>query len=161
MGGKEIKSVISMGCVLTLLVIGLEFNVGAVIFCKIIGDKQVFYFVYVQSVFVVFDSVYIYILSLCQVVNGVVDVFVYIVEQYVIKSVDVKIQDCFVEGILLTLIEDGLKVLKELENYDVCVNVMWVAIQVLNGLIGVGVLQDWVMYMLGYELIAMYGLDYV
>lgn len=161
MGGKEIKSVISMGCVLMLLVIGLEFNVGVVIFCKIIGDKQVFYFVYVQSVFVVFDLVYIYILLLCQVVNGVVDVFVYIVEQYVIKSVDVKIQDCFVEGILLMLIEDGLKVLKELENYDVCVNVMWAVIQVLNGLIGVGVLQDWVMYMLGYELIAMYGLDYV
>lgn len=149
-----------MGCVLTLLVIGLEFNVGAVIFRKIIGDKQAFYFVYVQSVFVVFDSVYIYILSSRQVVNGVVDVFVYIVEQYVIKSVDVKIQDRFVEGILLTLIEDGSKVLKELENYDVRVNVMWAAIQALNGLIGVGVSQDWVTYMLGYELIAMYGLDY-
>lgn len=46
-GGIEICSVILMGFVLILLVIGLELNVGVVIFCKIIGDKQVFYFLFV------------------------------------------------------------------------------------------------------------------
>lgn len=159
--GSKIVSVILMGLVLILLVIGFEFNKGVVILWKIIGDKCVFMFLYVQLQFVIFDLVYIYILLLCQVVNGVVDVFVYIFEQYVIYLVDGKIQDCFVEGIFLILIEDGLKVLQELENYNVCVNIMWVVMQVLNGLIGVGVLQDWVMYMFGYELMVMYGLDYV
>ena len=44
------------------------------------------------------------------------DAFVHTVEQYVTKPVDAKIQDRFAEGILLTLIEDGPKALKEPEN---------------------------------------------
>ncbi|NYZ52858.1 iron-containing alcohol dehydrogenase, partial [Escherichia coli] len=76
------------------------------------------------------------------------------VEQYVTKPVDAKIQDRFAEGILLTLIEDGPKALKEPENYDVRANVMWAATQALNGLIGAGVPQDWATHMLGHELTA-------
>ena len=81
-------------------------------------------------------------------------------EQYVTKPVDAKIQDRFAEGILLTLIEDGPKALKEPENYDVRANVMWAATQALNGLIGAGVPQDWATHMLGHELTAMHGLDH-
>ncbi len=73
-------------------------------------------------------------------------------EQYVTKPVDAKIQDRFAEAILLTLIEDGPKALKEPENYDVRANVMWAATQALNGLIGAGVPQDWATHMLGHEL---------
>lgn len=71
------------------------------------------------------DPVYTYTLPPRQVANGVVDAFVHTVEQYVTKPVDAKIQDRFAEGILLTLIEDGPKALKEPENYDVRANVMW------------------------------------
>jgi len=129
-GGKEIKSAIPMGCVLTLPATGSESNAGAVIS------------------------------RTRQVANGVVDAFVHTVEQYVTKPVDAKIQDRFAEGILLTLIEDGPKALKEPENYDVRANVMWAATQALNGLIGAGVPQDWATHMLGHELTAMHGLDH-
>ncbi len=61
------------------------------------------------------DPVYTYTLPPRQVANGVVDAFVHTVEQYVTKPVDAKIQDRFAEGILLTLIEDGPKALKEPE----------------------------------------------
>ncbi len=70
------------------------------------------------------NPVYTYTLPPRQVANGVVDAFVHAVEQYVTKPVDAKIQDRFAEGILLTLIEDGPKALKEPENYDVRANVM-------------------------------------
>ncbi len=80
--------------------------------------------------------------------------------RYVTKPVDAKIQDRFAEGILLTLIEDGPKALKEPENYDVRANVMWAATQALNGLIGAGVPQDWATHTLGHELTAMHGLDH-
>ncbi|HBB3501109.1 iron-containing alcohol dehydrogenase, partial [Escherichia coli] len=106
------------------------------------------------------DPVYTYTLPSRQVANGVVDAFVHTVEQYVTKPVDAKIQDRFAEGILLTLIEDGPKALKEPENYDVRANVMWAATQALNGLIGAGVPQDWATHMLGHELTAMHGLDH-
>lgn len=157
-GGKEIKSAIPMGCVLTLPATGSESNAGAVISRKTTGDKQAFHSAHVQPVFAVLDPVYTYTLPPRQVANGVVDAFVHTVEQYVTKPVDAKIQDRFAEGILLTLIEDGPKALKEPENYDVRANVMWAATQALNGLIGAGVPQDWATHMLGHELTAMHGL---
>jgi alcohol dehydrogenase YqhD (iron-dependent ADH family) len=113
-----------------------------------------------RSAAVALDPVYTYTLPPRQVANGVVDAFVHTVEQYVTYPVDGKIQDRFAEGILLTLIEDGPKALKEPENYDVRANIMWAATQALNGLIGAGVPQDWATHMLGHELTAMHGLDH-
>lgn len=98
-GGKEIKSAIPMGCVLTLPATGSESNAGAVISRKTTGDKQAFHSAHVQPVFAVLDPVYTYTLPSRQVANGVVDAFVHTVEQYVTKPVDAKIQDRFAEGI--------------------------------------------------------------
>lgn len=159
-GGSEIKSAIPMGSVLTLPATGSESNNGGVISRKATGDKQAFRHPHVQPIFAILDPVYTYTLPPRQVANGVVDAFVHTVEQYVTYPVDGKIQDRFAEGILLTLIEDGPRALKEPENYNVRANVMWAATQALNGLIGAGVPQDWATHMLGHELTAMHGLDH-
>ena len=145
---------------LTLPATGSESNKGAVISRKTTGDKQAFMNEHVQPVFAILDPVYTYTLPARQVANGVVDAFVHTVEQYVTYPVNAKIQDRFAEGILLTLVEEGPKALKEPENYDVRANVMWAATQALNGLIGAGVPQDWATHMLGHELTAMHGLDH-
>ncbi len=126
-GGSDISSAIPMGSVLTLPATGSESNKGAVISRKTTGDKQAFMNEHVQPVFAILDPVYTYTLPARQVANGVVDAFVHTVEQYVTYPVNAKIQDRFAEGILLTLIEEGPKALKEPENYDVRANVMWAA----------------------------------
>lgn len=159
-GGSDISSAIPMGSVLTLPATGSESNKGAVISRKTTGDKQAFMNEHVQPVFAILDPVYTYTLPARQVANGVVDAFVHTVEQYVTYPVNAKIQDRFAEGILLTLIEEGPKALKEPENYDVRANVMWAATRALNGLIGAGVPQDWATHMLGHELTAMHGPDH-
>ncbi|KJG26501.1 aldehyde reductase [Raoultella planticola] len=158
--GSHVKSAIPMGSVLTLPATGSESNKGAVVSRKTTGDKRAFMSSHVQPVFAILDPVYTYTLPPRQVANGVVDAFVHTVEQYVTYPVDGKIQDRFAEGILLTLIEEGPKALKEPENYDVRANIMWAATQALNGLIGAGVPQDWATHMLGHELTAMHGLDH-
>jgi Uncharacterized oxidoreductases, Fe-dependent alcohol dehydrogenase family len=159
-GGSKITRAIPMGSVLTLPATGSESNMGAVVSRKTTGDKQAFMNPLVRPVFAVLDPVYTYTLPPRQVANGVVDAFVHTIEQYVTYPVNGKIQDRFAEGILLTLIEEGPKALKEPENYDVRANVMWAATQALNGLIGAGVPQDWATHMLGHELTAMHGLDH-
>ncbi|MCS2166174.1 alcohol dehydrogenase [Scandinavium manionii] len=159
-GGSKIESAIPMGSVLTLPATGSESNMGAVISRKTTGDKQAFMNPHVQPVFAILDPVYTYTLPPRQVANGVVDAFIHTVEQYVTYPVNAKIQDRFAEGILLTLVEEGPKALKEPENYNVRANVMWAATQALNGLIGAGVPQDWATHMLGHELTAMHGLDH-
>jgi NADP-dependent alcohol dehydrogenase len=70
------------------------------------------------------------------------------------------LQDRQAEAILLTLIEEGPKVLREPKNYDVRANLMWCATQALNGIIGCGVPQDWASHMIGHELTALFGIDH-
>ena len=160
LGKHRVKQALPLGAVLTLPATGSESNKGAVISRKTTGDKRAFMSSHVQPQFAILDPVYTYTLPPRQVANGVVDAFVHTVEQYVTYPVDGKIQDRFAEGILLTLIEEGPKALKEPENYDVRANIMWAATQALNGLIGAGVPQDWATHMLGHELTAMHGLDH-
>ena len=70
------------------------------------------------------------------------------------------LQDRQAEAILLTLIEEGPKVIKNPMDYDARSNVMWAATNALNGLIGCGVPQDWATHMIGHELTAFYGIDH-
>ncbi|WNN46632.1 MULTISPECIES: alcohol dehydrogenase [Winslowiella] len=158
--GADIQQALPMGSVLTLPATGSESNSGAVITRRATGDKQAFSSPFVQPLFAVLDPVYTYTLPERQIANGVVDAFVHTIEQYLTYPVDAKVQDRFAEGLLLTLIEEGPKALKEPENYAVRANVMWSATMALNGLIGAGVPQDWATHMLGHELTAMHGIDH-
>jgi NADP-dependent alcohol dehydrogenase len=156
----KIGSAIAFGSVLTLPATGSEMNSGAVITKRATDDKLAFSNPKLFPRFSVLDPTKTYTLPPRQVANGVVDAFVHIVEQYLTYPVDAKVQDRFAEGLLLTLIEDGPKALQEPENYDVCANLMWTATLALNGLIGVGVPNDWATHMLGHELTALHGLDH-
>ena len=81
-------------------------------------------------------------------------------EQYLTVREGSQVQDRYAEGLLLTLIEEGPKVLSQPDDYDVRATIMWAANQALNGLIGRGVPQDWSTHMIGHELTALYGLDH-
>ena len=70
------------------------------------------------------------------------------------------IQDRFAESLLITLTEEGPKVLADRSSYEAAANFMWAATMALNGLIGVGVPQDWASHMIGHELTAFYGIDH-
>lgn len=92
--------------------------------------------------------------------NGVVDAFVHVMEQYLTFPVNAPLQDRMAEGILLTLIEEGPKVLENRTDYDAAANFMWSATMALNGLIGQGVPQDWATHGIGHELTAFHGIDH-
>jgi NADP-dependent alcohol dehydrogenase len=94
------------------------------------------------------------------VANGIVDTFVHTNEQYITFPVDARLQDRMAEGILKTLIEIGVTTVNEPENYDARANLMWNATMALNGILGVGVPQDWATHLIGHELTALYGIDH-
>jgi NADP-dependent alcohol dehydrogenase len=110
--------------------------------------------------FSVLDPSKTFTLPLRQVGNGVVDAYVHVMEQYLTYPANAPVQDRWAEGLLLTLIEEGPKTLSEPENLDVRANVMWSATMALNGVIGVGVPQDWATHIIGHELTALYHLDH-
>ncbi len=155
-----IESAIPQGNVLTLPATGSESNCGAVITRKETNDKLAFGHPLVYPTFAVLDPETTFSLPANQTANGVVDAFVHVMEQYLTKCEHTPVQDRYAEGLLLTLIEEGPKVMADPENYDARANVMWAANQALNGLIGQGVSQDWATHMIGHEITALHGLDH-
>lgn len=153
-------SALPIGCVLTLPATGTESNGNAVITKAATQEKLSFGSPLVYPQFAILDPTTTYSLPPRQIANGAVDAFVHTMEQYLTYPVDAKVQDRFAEGLLMTLIEEGPRSLREPTNYAVRANVMWAATMALNGLIGVGVPQDWATHMIGHELTAMHGLDH-
>lgn len=153
-------SALPIGCILTLPATGTESNGNSVITKAATHEKLAFGSQLVYPQFAILDPTTTYSLPPRQMANGAVDAFVHIMEQYLTYPVDAKVQDRFAEGLLMTLIEEGPRSLKEPTNYTVRANVMWAATMALNGLIGVGVPQDWATHMIGHELTAMHGLDH-
>ncbi|KZN58266.1 aldehyde oxidoreductase [Pseudoalteromonas luteoviolacea CPMOR-1] len=158
--GAEVKSALPIGVVLTLPATGSESNSFSVVSNSETHDKLPFASILVQPKFAVLDPKVMETLPTRQLTNGVVDAFVHTMEQYLTYPVDAKVQDRFAEGLLMTLMEEGPKLLSDDVDYKVRANVMWSATMALNGLIGAGVPQDWATHMIGHEITAVYGLDH-
>lgn len=151
---------IPIGAVLTLPATGSEMNGNSVVTKKETSEKLAFASPLVMPVFSILDPEVMFSLPEKQIANGVVDAFVHVIEQYLTFPINSPIQDRFAESILKTLIEEGPKVLANRNDYDAAANIMWSATMALNGLIGVGVPQDWATHMIGHELTAYHGIDH-
>ncbi|WP_338849634.1 iron-containing alcohol dehydrogenase [Massilia sp. W12] len=158
--GRNVHSATPFGCVLTLAATGSETNCASVITQAATRSKRSFSNRAVFARFAIMDPQTQYSLPPRQIGNGVVDSFVHVVEQYLTQDCQAAVQDRLAEGILLTLIEQGPKALQEPQNYAVRADLMWAASMALNGMCGVGVIQDWSTHMVGHELTALYGLDH-
>lgn len=153
-----IKKVVPFGTVLTLPATGSEMNSRAVISYDH-GKFSVMSELAFPK-FSILDPEYTFTLSKKQVTNGVVDAFMHTVEQYITFPVDGRVQDRMAEGILQTLIEIGETTVNEPENYEARANLVWSATMALNGVIAVGMPQDWTTHRIGHELTAMFGIDH-
>lgn len=159
-GGKVIEAALPFGAVLTLPATGSEMNSASVISRAETQEKRAFMSPHVYPRFSVLDPAKTLTLPLRQVGNGVVDAFVHTTEQYLTYPANAPVQDRFAEGLLQTLVELGPQVLARPDDVEVRANIMWSATMALNGLIGVGVPQDWATHMIGHELTALLGLDH-
>ncbi|NLA41615.1 MAG: iron-containing alcohol dehydrogenase [Smithella sp.] len=156
--GDAIRRALPLGAVLTLPASGSEMNNRAIISRRAVSWKRAIMNDFLFPRFAVLDPTKTFTLPAAETGNGVVDTFVHVLEQYLTYPVDGKVQDRLAEGLLLALIEEGPKALREPENYDVRANLMWASTLGLNGLIGAGVPQDWAAHRAGYELTVLYGL---
>lgn len=158
--GAEVKDAIQLASVLTLPATGSEMNTNAVISRKSTTDKRCFSSPLVYPQFSILDPETTFTLPVRQTVNGIVDAFIHVVEQYLTFDVNAPLQDRQAEAVFLTLMEEAPKVLANPSDYDARANIMWCATNALNGFMACGVPQDWVTHMIGHELTAVYGLDH-
>jgi len=155
-----VTKAVPLGSVLTLPATGSEMNSTAVVTRFSTREKLAFASYAVMPKFSILDPTVVFSLPEKQVANGVADAFVHVIEQYLTFPVNSPIQDRFAESILVTLIEEGPKVLADRNDYDAAANFMWAATMALNGLIGSGVPQDWATHQIGHELTAFYNIDH-
>ncbi|MBW8333714.1 MAG: iron-containing alcohol dehydrogenase [Prolixibacteraceae bacterium] len=156
----KVENALPIGAVLTLPATGSEMNGNSVVTRIETTEKLSFASQKVMPLFSILDPEVIFSLPEKQVANGMVDAFVHVIEQYLTFPVNSPIQDRFAESILITLVEEGPKVLANRTDYEAAANLMWSATMALNGLIGAGVPQDWTSHMIGHELTAYHGIDH-
>lgn len=149
------KEGIPFASVMTLPATGSEMNSGAVISNAATREKYAFYGDY--PVFSILDPETTYSLPPYQVANGLADVFVHVIEQYLTEPGQSRVMDRWAEGILRTVIEIAPLIRENQCDYDTMADFMLSATLALNDMIRMGVTQDWATHMIGHELTAIEG----
>jgi NADP-dependent alcohol dehydrogenase len=158
--GVQVTDAVPVGVVLTLSATGSETNSVMAISNREKRQKLIYSSPRSYPRFAVLDPEVTFSLPERQVQNGIVDAFVHVLEQYLTFPVGAHLQDRLAESILSTLYEQGPVALREPQSYEARANLMWCATLALNGLIGLGVPQDWTTHHIGHELTALFGLEH-
>ncbi|MDC5704938.1 iron-containing alcohol dehydrogenase [Vibrio europaeus] len=158
-GKHQVTEAVPLGAILTLPATGSESNMGAVITKAETHDKLPFMTPHVQPKFAVMDPDVMKTLPEKQLINGIVDAWVHVCEQYLTNQHGAMVQDGYAEALLKNLKVLGAE-FAERDNDQWRANLMWTANQALNGLIGSGVPQDWATHMIGHEFTALWGVDH-
>ncbi|KJY83845.1 aldehyde reductase [Vibrio galatheae] len=159
LGQHRVTSAVPLGAILTLPATGSESNMGAVVTKAETQDKLSFMTPHVQPKFAVMDPDVMKTLPEKQLINGIVDAWVHVCEQYITRRHDAMVQDGYAEALLRNLKTLGEQ-FDERDNDAWRANLMWSANQALNGLIGSGVPHDWATHMIGHEFTALWGVDH-
>lgn len=155
-----IKSTVPLASVLTLPATGSEMNNGAVISRTATKEKYPFFADTNFPQFSILDPEVTYSLPKFQVSCGVVDTFVHVVEQYLTIPVGTKLMDRWAEGILQTLVEIAPSLRAGTNDYETMSEFMLSATMALNGIVSMGVAEDWATHLIGHELTALHGLTH-
>lgn len=158
-GQHQVEEALPLAAILTLPATGSESNMGAVITKAETQDKLPFMSPAVQPKFAVLDPDVMKTLPERQLINGIVDAWVHVCEQYLTLPTGAMVQDGYAETLLKTLKTLGEQ-FSERDDDKWRANLMWSANQALNGLIGSGVPHDWATHMIGHELTAVWGVDH-
>ncbi|MGQ7956840.1 iron-containing alcohol dehydrogenase [Pseudomonas sp. SP16.1] len=93
-----------------------------------------------------------------QLAHALIEAFVRTLERYLTRQSDAPLQDRYAEGLLLTLIEQGLALTASPGDSAVHANLLWCALQALDGAYGCGVPRDRSARLIGQQLSALYHL---
>lgn len=95
-----------------------------------------------------------------QTACGAVDMFSHIIEVYFNMEPDLYMLDCFMEGMMKTIIKYAPIAMNEPENYEARANLMWTSSWAINGFINGGKRQEWSCHPMEHELSAIYDITH-
>ena len=155
--GKEaITKVLPVGAVLTIVAAGSEMSDSAVLTNEETGKKGGVNTDLVRPRFAVMNPELTYTLPKYQLTCGIVDIFMHTIERYFTPEDGNELTDEIAEGLLRTLIRNGLKAVEQPKDYDALSEIMWCGSLSHNNLTGLGRPKDFACHKLGHEIGGMF-----
>lgn len=91
-----------------------------------------------------------------QTACGATDIMAHVCERYFTNTKDVETTDRLCEAVLLAMINETPKVIKNPDDYQARANIMWAGMVAHNNIVGVGRAQDWNSHGIEHELSGLY-----
>lgn len=106
------------------------------------------------------DPTLTYTVSPYQTACGAADMMSHIMEVYFNIEQDLYMLDCFMEGMMRTIIKYTPVAMREPENYEARANLMWTSSWAINGFVNGGKRQAWSCHPMEHELSAIYDITH-
>lgn len=148
------------GTILTLAATGSEMNSGSVITNWETNEKHGWGSPYTYPKFSILDPVHTFSVPHDQTIYGLVDMMSHVLEHYFHHEENTPIQDRWCEGILLTLIDVGPKLLADPENYAYRSTAMLGGTLALNNMLNLGYRGDWATHNLEHAVSAVHDIPH-
>lgn len=95
-----------------------------------------------------------------QTACGAADIMSHIIEVYFNMNQDLFMLDCFMEGLMKTIVKYAPIAMKEPDNYEARANLMWTSSWAINGFVDGGKRQAWSCHPMEHELSAIYDITH-
>ncbi|MFD1416465.1 iron-containing alcohol dehydrogenase [Oceanobacillus jeddahense] len=148
------------GTILTLAATGSEMNSGSVITNWETNEKHGWGSPYTYPKFSILDPVHTFSVPRDQTIYGLVDMMSHVLEHYFHHEDNTPIQDRWCEGILLTLIDVGPRLLADPENYAYRSTAMLGGTLALNNMLNLGYRGDWATHNLEHAVSAVHDIPH-
>ena len=106
------------------------------------------------------DPTLTYSVSEYQTACGAADMMSHIMEVYFNMEQDLYMLDCFMEGLMKTIIKFAPAAMKEPDNYEARANLMWASSWAINGFVNGGKQQEWSCHPMEHEVSAIYDITH-
>ena len=154
--GKVPEKALPVGTVLTISASGSEGSPDSIITNEKTLDKNSAEADCLRPCFSILDPALTESLPPYQTACGVTDIMAHAFERYFTNTEDVEVTDRLLEGVLLTMLHEGPRVMADPYDYGARANIMWAGMVCHNDMMGVGRKQDWNSHHLEHVLSALY-----
>ncbi len=112
----------------------------------------------IRPAFAIMNPELTFTLPASQTAYGICDIMSHVMERYFTSVKNVELTDRLCEGVLKTVINNGLIVMKEPEDYNARAEIMWAGSIAHNDMLGTGRQGDFVSHMIEHELSGIYDI---
>ena len=153
--GKLVEEALPIGIILTISAAGSEGSADSVITNENGMYKRGATGEALRPTFSILNPALTQTLPPFQTACGITDIMAHLFERYFTNTQEVEVTDRMIEGLLLTMIHEGPRVIEDPNNYEARANIMWAGMMGHNNSCGVGRIQDWASHDIEHELSAL------